>query len=158
MTKDHWFWQIKVILGLFLAAAIYGFFYFETSNLLNIIVAIIAVVTYAWAIFQKTEVPAAASKRDIAILFTLYLGFYSLYNLLYGVGAQLALVMLAVWLLVSVLFIILLILDKINTILAHPLFWTFSALIGLIILEIFLSLSFWPIDPKIKSLILVVIF
>ena len=158
MVDNHWLWRGKIILGLLLAASICGFFYFENSSILRAIVIIIGLTSLIWAVIPKTEKPPLASRREILILFTLYIGLYSLYNLLYSVSIPLYLVMIAVWALVTLLFLCLLILDRIDTLMINPLFWTFSCLIGLIILEIFLSLSFWPIDPKFKSLILVMIF
>ena len=66
--------------------------------------------------------------------------------------------MLAVLALVAGLFFGLLTLDRLESLISPPLFWVFVVLVGLVILETFLSLSFWPVDPKIKSLIIVVIF
>ncbi len=135
-----------------------GFFYFETSIFLRIFIIVFSLASFIWMLFQKDEKPPLASKREIVILLVLYLGFFSIYNLLYGLGIPLYFVMLAVWLLCSAMFYSLLALDQIDTLLTHPLFWVYTSLVGLVVLEVFLSLSFWPIDPKVKSLILVVIY
>ncbi len=158
MINDQWLLRGKIVLGLLLAATTYGFFYFENSLLMQIIVLIFGLSSFLWAILYKDDAPPLNSRREILILFILYLGVYTLYNMLYGLGMPLYLIMIAVWLLVSLLFLALLILDRIDTLLNHPLFYVFVSLSGLISLEVFLSLSFWPIDPKVKSLILVVVF
>jgi hypothetical protein len=49
-------------------------------------------------------------------------------------------------------------LDRLDTLVAKPIFHLLIILVGLIVVEIFLALSFWPIDPQAKSLIIVVIF
>lgn len=158
MIKDQSNLAIKFITGVLLVVSIIGFFYFEVSVILRSAVIIFALASFAWMLLQKNEKPPLASKREILVLLVLYLGFFSIYNLLYGLGIPLYFVMLAVWLFVSAMFYSLLALDEIDTLLTHPLFWVFTSLVGLVILEVFLSLSFWPIDPKVKSLILVVIY
>jgi hypothetical protein len=158
MQKNQNVLIVKLITGSLLAISVAGFFYFETSFLLRFIVVLFSVASFSWAIFQKTDKPPLSSRREILVLLVLYLGFFTLYNLLYGLGIPLYFVMVAVWLLVSAMFYILLTLDSIDTLLTHPLFWVFTSLVGLVILEVFLSLSFWPIDPKVKSLILVIIY
>ena len=149
---------IKIITGLLLVVSLIGFFYFETSVISRFLVIVFSLSSFGWMLLQKNEKPPLASKREVLVLLVLYLGFFSIYNLLYGLGIPLYFVMLAVWMLCSAMFYILLALDDINTLLSHPLFWVFISLVGLVTLEVFLSLSFWPVDPKVKSLILVVIY
>lgn len=158
MIKNQNLLIIKIFTGILLTASVLGFFYFETSLYLRILVIVFSLSSFVWMLLQKNEKPPLSSKREILVLLVLYLGFFSIYNLLYGLGIPLYFVMLAVWLLCSTMFYILLALDEIDTLLSHPLFWVFISLVGLVTLEVFLSLSFWPIDPKVKSLILVVIY
>lgn len=141
-----------------LAASLAGFWYFESSLILKILVLILAGAGLAVAFGQPTEKPPLRSPREFLILLILYLGLFSLYNLLYGLSIPLYLIMVAISVLVAGLFFGLLVLDRLETIIDPPLFWVFVVLVGLVILEIFLSLSFWPIDPKVKSLIIVIIF
>lgn len=148
----------RVILIAILIASLYGFWYFETALILKIIALILAGTGIFMAFSGTTEKPPLTSRREFLILLVLYLGLYSLYNLLYGLSIPLYLIMIAVLVLVSGLFFGLLILDRLETLIDPPLFRVFIILLGLVVLEIFLSLSFWPIDPKVKSLIIVVMF
>jgi len=158
MNKTHNILIVKLVTGLLLAISMAGFFYFEISVLLRTMVIVFGLASFIWVFMQKFDKPPLSSRSEILTLFALYLGFFTLYNLLYGLGIPLYFVMIAVWLLVSAMFYCLLVLDKIDTLLNHSLFWVFTSLVGLVILEIFLSLSFWPIDPKIKSLILLIAY
>ncbi|MEI6039773.1 MAG: hypothetical protein WCP93_00250 [Candidatus Berkelbacteria bacterium] len=158
MLNDQWLLRGKLILAAILAVSVYGFFYFETSIILKVLVVVIAGVSFYMGIRHEAEKPPLTSHREFLILFVLYLAVFTLYNLLYGLGIQLYLIMIAVWLLVTLLFLCMLILDKIDTLMRRALFWLFASLNGLVVLEVFLSLAFWPVDPKIKSLILVVVF
>ncbi len=156
--KLQWSIWSKVILIAILAATLVGFWYFENSLLFKISVVILAASGLLVACLKKIDRPPLKSPHEFIILLALYLGIFTLYNLLYGLSIPLYLVMIAILGLVSGLFFGLLILDRLDTIINPPLFWVFIILVGLVILEIFLSLSFWPIDPKVKSLMIVVIF
>lgn len=158
MIKSRWLIGSKIILVAILAAVLAGFWYFETSLVLKILTLILAGSGLIVAFSQPSEKPLLRSPREFLILLVLYLGLFTLYNLLYGLSIPLYLVMMAALVLVAGLFFGLLILDRLVTIIDPPLFWVFVVLVGLVVLEIFLSLSFWPIDPKVKSLIIVVIF
>lgn len=158
MTKSRFLIWSKVILVAILAAVLAGFWYFENSLILKILTLILAGVGLAVAFGQPTEKPSLRSPREFLILLVLYLGLFALYNLLYGLSIPLYLIMIAILVLVAGLFFGLLVLDRLETIIDPPLFWVFVVLVGLVVLEIFLSLSFWPIDPKVKSLIIVIIF
>lgn len=158
MTKPLWLIWSKVVLVAILIATLAGFWYFETSVILKILVIILSGTGLVTAFAHKTEKPPLRSPREFIILLILYLGLFDLYNLLYGLSIPLYLIMVATLILVAGLFFGILVLDKIETILKPSLFWVFIIMIGLVVLETFLSLSFWPIDPKIKSLIIVVIF
>lgn len=148
----------KIILAVLLGVSIYGFFYFESSLILRLMVVILGLGSFLWGIQQKKDDSPLSSKREVLILFILYLSLGSIYNLLYSIGIPLAFVMIAVCILVFALFFGLLVLDRIDNRFTGPRFWFFIVLSGLILLEIFLSLAFWPIDPKFKSLILVIVF
>jgi len=158
MIKSQWLISAKLILVAILAATLVGFWYFETSIILKILALILSGAGLVVAFSRVPEKPPLSSRRELLILFVLYLGLFSLYNLLYGLSIPLYLVMLAVLALVAGLFFGLLTLDRLESLISPPLFWVFVVLVGLVILETFLSLSFWPVDPKIKSLIIVVIF
>jgi hypothetical protein len=158
MLNDFWVFRGKLILGLLLTVSVCGFFYFEQSAILRTLIVILSLISFSLVFFYNSETPTSSNRREILVVLILYLGIFSLYNLLYGLGIQLYLIMIAVWLLVTLLFIGLLILDRMDKLVSKTLFSLFACLNGLVILEVFLSLSFWPIDPKIKSLVLVVIF
>lgn len=158
MTKSPWLIWSKVTIVMILAATLIGFWYFENSLILKILVVILTVTGLLVALIQKTQKPPLRSPREFIILLILYLGLFTLYNLLYGLSIPLYLVMIAILVLVAGLFAGLLVLDRLGTIISPPLFWVFILMVGLVVLETFLSLSFWPIDPKVKGLIIVVIF
>lgn len=156
--KDQWVLYGKIILAVLLGVAVYGFFYFESSLILRIVTVVLGLGSFLWGMRQNNETSPLSSKREILILFILYLSLDSIYNLLYSIGIPLAIVIITVCALVFTLFFGLLILDRINNQFTGPRFWVFIVLSGLVLLEIFLSLTFWPIDPKFKSLILVIVF
>lgn len=148
----------KILLFVLLASSIVGFWYFESSLILRIAVIVLGVISLILAFFNVPEKPQLSSRRELLILLILYLGLFSIYNLLYGLSIPLFIVMLAILLLVCSLFFGLIMIDRVNTLISKPLFNLFIILMGLVILEIFLSLSYWPVDPRFKSLIIVVIF
>lgn len=157
MTKQWLIWS-KIILVAMLIIALWGFWYFETSLILRITTIILG-GSGLWLAFKRSsDKPPLASPQEFLILLILYIGLFSLYNLLYSLSIPLFIIMIAILVFVSGLFFGMLVIDRLNTLIGQPLFWVFILLIGLVILESFLSLSFWPIDPKIKSLIIVVIF
>jgi|GEM_PF-997119 len=158
MARSNWPILSKGILAAVLAATLFGFWYFENSLLLKILVIVLAIAGLGVMFGRKTDKPPLRSRNEFIILLILYLGLFTLYNALYGLSIPLYLVMIAVLTLVSGLFFGLLVSDKLDTIINPPLFSVFIIMSGLVILETFLSLSFWPIDPKVKSLIIVVIF
>jgi hypothetical protein len=158
MAKPQWLIWGKGILAIITIAIIFGFWYFESSLWLKIIVVLVLAALLVWSLLRRTEKAVLRSQNELIVLLALYLGLFTLYNALYGLGIPLYLVMVGVMLLVSGLFFASLVLDKLETLINTPLLWVFLITAGLVILETFLSLSFWPIDPKIKSLIIVVIF
>ncbi|MFA6492673.1 MAG: hypothetical protein WCV58_00835 [Patescibacteria group bacterium] len=95
---------------------------------------------------------------EILVLVILYLGLYDLYNIRYGLAVPLSLILLAVFGLTLITFTLWLHFRKIIKDLNKDLLWLYLVTIGLIVMEIFLTMSFWPVDPKIKSLVIVIIF
>lgn len=159
MIKDkRQFWG-KIVLSLLLAIALFGFFYFEPSLILRIVATVLGVGSLVWTFWPKI-IPGSSNinRREILILFILYLSLSSVYNLLYSLGIPLAIIMIVVCLLVFALFFGLLALEQLDELFGGPRSWVFIILAGLVLLEVFLSLAFWPVDPKFKSLILVVVF
>lgn len=156
--KNSWVLFGKIILALLLSVSIYGFFYFETSLVLKVLVVIMGLGGFLWGIKENTNDSPLSNKREVLILLILYLSLGSIYNLLYSLGIPLAVVMISVCFLVFALFGGLLVLDRLHDRFVGPRFWVFVILAGIVLLEIFLSLAFWPIDPKFKSLILVIVF
>lgn len=136
----------------------FGYFYFETSSILRFLVVVFGGLIALWSFFSKQEKPFLNSRREILSLLILYLGLFTFYNLLYGVGIPLYLIMVMTWILVCATLYSSLILDRINTIFDSSLLWVYISLIGLVVLETFLSLSFWPIDPQFKCLIIIVFY
>lgn len=158
MLKAKFLLVEKIMLFALLAASLAGYCYFETSLFLKILAFLLSFVAIGTAFLKPTDKPQLVSPREILFLLVLYLGLYSLYNFLYGLSLPLHWIMLAVLVLVCALFFGILMLDRINEVISRPLLNLLVVLVGLIILEIFLSLSYWPIDPQIKSLIIVSIF
>jgi len=148
----------KFLLLAILFGTIWGFWFFEESLILRIIILIFAFVGVILAFTKEKKEPQLFSRRELLMLLILYLGLLTLYNLLYGLNIPLYLIMIAILALVSVLLFSLLSLDKIDTLMGKAIFQVFIVLMGLIILEVFLTLYFWPIDPESKSLIIVVVF
>ena len=140
------FLRIFVILALILV--IWGFFYFETSLILRILVLGIGLT----AIWQFNKYP------EILILLVFYLGFYSLYNIRYSLAIPMAMILLMAYFLTTFLFYALGKLNQFPTSFDSKIFNLFLVVTGLVILEVFLTMSFWPVDPKIKSLSLAVSF
>lgn len=148
----------KVILLVLIGATLYGFFYFESSLILKYIVTFVVVIGLFFAFRKQPEKAALASNREFIFLLVLYLGCFTLYNLKYGMSIPTHIIMIAVLILVTGLFYGLISLDRLDILVSRPFFHLLIILVGLIVLEIFLALSFWPIDPQAKSLIIVVIF
>jgi len=139
---------LKVILIVLLALAIAGFFYFENSIILRIIVVILGCVSL-WQINSFDE---------IALLLVLYLSFYDLYNIHYWRGIPIALIIIGVFLIVMLLFYAQTFFSKAKEIIEKDIFKVYSLVIGLSIVELFLAMDLWPVDPRTKSLVLAIIF
>lgn len=138
----------KIIIILASIAGIWLFFYFESSLMLRVL-SILLVLTGLLNINRNPE---------IIVLSLVYLIGNDLYNLRYGLSIPLPIVMIIIWSF-SVFFgyFYLKQLKSLNFpnrdyLFSYLLVWSLS------ILEIFLIMSFWPIDPKTKSLIITVSF
>jgi len=148
----------RFLLVALLGGAIWGFWYFEESLTLRILILGLSIFSLALAFLTKDNKLQFSSRRELLMLLILYLGLFSLYNLLYSQNIPLYLIMIAILALVSILLYSLLSLDEIDKIMGLPIFQVFIFIMGLTILEVFLSLYFWPIEPEVKSLIIVVVF
>jgi len=141
------FWG-KLIFILSLVVVILGFFYFEFSLILRILVILLGL--FGLGMYKRDP--------EILILIILYLGLYDCYNIRYGLALPLVIILLAVLGLSSFLFYMFAWSNQIIQNLAKERFFLYLVTAGLVILEIFLAMSFWPVDPKIKSLVIVVVF
>lgn len=142
--KSLLFSKLITILALFLV--IWGFFYFETSTILRILVVLLGLV----GIWQISNLP------EILILVIFYLGLYDLYNIRYGLAIPMAVILVGVLGLTSLLFYYQSRLSKFEF--PQNRFWVLLLVTCLIVLEIFLTMSLWPVDPKTKSLVIAVVF
>ena len=138
----------KILFFFVLILAIWGFFYFEPSLILRILVILLGLI--GWSFFK--------SFPEMIVLITFYLGLYDLYNIRYGLAIPLSIIMVIVFVLALFLFYILAYFNKLTESLKKNVLWLYLLTIGLIALEIFLAMSFWPVDPKIKSLVIVIVF
>lgn len=141
----------RLIVTALLLVGVLGFWFFQNFIFLKILavaLAVLALYTF-WL----------ADKGEIIVFATLYFGIYSLYNLYFS-GAlfpnYLWESMLTIAVAAGLLFLIL--------------FWPYRHLYStaelifyqiltiLILMEIFIALTFWPINPETRSLILVLAF
>lgn len=145
-TLSNTFWKFSSILVLALVA--FGFYYFEPSitlRILAIILSFIAILTIR-------------SVSEILVLLILYLGLFDLYNMRYLLAVPLYLVILLVFGLTIFTFLLWGNLHQILKNLNKDFLWLYSIVTGLIAIEIFLTMTFWPVEPKIKSLAYVIVF
>src|SRR3990170_8392801 len=146
----------KILIAILLVLSLYGFWYFESSVFLRILILGFAGVGIYLSFFKNIpEKSSFSTSREFLIILILYLVLFSLYNLLYGFAIPISIIMIFVLALGCFLFYGQLILDGIDVLTQKPILQTLVILVGLVVLEVFLSLSFWPVDPKIKSLIIV---
>lgn len=143
---SKYFWQILSVCVLVLV--ICGFFYFETSTVLRALVIILGLLGLV----------AIRSTNEILVLLIFYLGLYDLYNIRYGLAIPLFLIILIVFGLTLFSFSLWAHFQKLSQEQNKDIFWLYLVTTGLIAMEIFLTMSFWPVEPKIKSLVIVVVF
>lgn len=127
---------------------IWGFFYFEPSTILRVFVILLVVIGLA----------SIRMMPEIFIVVLLYLALYDLYNVLYGLAIPLALVIIVVFFLTVFLFFWQSSFSKIDKNLDKNIFRLYQMTTGLVILEIFLVMYLWPVEPKLKGLVISVVF
>lgn len=139
---------LKIINFVILVLVIWGFFYFEPALILRILIIALSL----GAILQFGKIP------ELLILVNFYLCFYFLYNIRYSLAIPMAVILVVAFFVTALLFY------SLNQRIKYPIdidknkFNLFLVITGLVILEIFLTMSLWPVDPNIKSLSLVVSF
>jgi hypothetical protein len=157
MENKRTFLVEKILLITVLIVSVWGFWYFEESLFLRIL-SIVFALGGVWLVFRKSaETSKLTSQRELLVLFILYLGFLSFYNLLYGMNLPIYVILSGISILTVVTFYSLFGLDDFKNLLGKEVFHVLIALLAIVVLELFLSLYFWPVAPETKSLILVVI-
>lgn len=144
----------KIIYLIVLLGVVFGFLYFEENLWLKILAVFLVVIGLLLTLKHQENAPN--SRFELLNLTLLYLGFFSIYNLLHGINLPIYAAMLIFLIFIFILFGSTLIIDEIDKLLGRNLFLSFVLTTGLVLTELFLSLYFWPIDPGLKSLILVV--
>jgi len=154
----------KMILPLFLLFGVVFFLLFEPSQFLRQMIIIVSSISFLLFFINYRKIPLERPKdpesnKVFNLLFfllnlTAFLDFWVIFNIYLNFGWSL-------WL--NMLFLLALSLG-----LFYYLFWaagifadyilSFTVLLGLIILEVFIALSFWPVDFSTKSIILILIF
>lgn len=139
-----------LLLTIFFAVlSIWIFIYFETSLSLRVMVILLAVI----GLFG-----IRSGLEEIIILLVLYLGLYDLYNIRYGFAIPLSLIILAVFILTILIFLSWYRFKRVEGSLNKNLLQLYCVVIGLVVMEVFLTMYFWQVDPKTKSLVIVTIF
>ena len=138
---------VKIITTLILIISVIVFFYFEPSVILRILIIFLGLI----GVWQLSKTP------EILILLSLYIILNDFYNIRYGLAIPLAVIMVAVFVVTAYLFYAY---SKIGQFVIDEakIFNIFLLVIGLISLEIFLVMSFWPVEPKTKSLVIAICF
>ena len=139
---------LKIIAVLILGSEIFGFFYFENSIILLMLVILLGLVGL-WQLRRNPEILA---------MLMLYLGLDDFYNVRYGLAVPMATILIAVFFLALFLTYLLMRIYKYEEILEKSTSSTYLLTSGLVVLEIFLAMSLWPVDPKTKSLVIVIVF
>ena len=138
----------KFIAFLILALVIAGFFYFETATVLRLLVILLGLV----GLWQLKKLP------EILAMLLLYLGLYDFYNIRYGLAVPMATILIGVFGLAIFLVYLLTKIYNLGEILDKNIILVYLLTAGLIVLEIFLAMSLWPVDPKTKALVIVIVF
>lgn len=148
------FWgpvQKRIIVTVLLLVGVLGFWFFQGFLFLKILAVVLAILSLYTFWFKE--------KGELIVFFSLYFGIYTLYNLYFSglyFPQYLWQSMLTIAAAAALLYLIL--------------FWPYRHLYNtyqlifyqiltiLILMEVFLALTFWPINPETKSLILVLTF
>lgn len=157
MSKRKLFIVEKLLFLGVIFGTLLGFWYFESSYIVKISATVLVIMGFLLSI-KKDQVNLPRSRYEILSLSSVYLGVFTLYNLIYSINFPIYIVMVMILILVLMVAFTTLAIDQINATLGIELFYSFVILMGLVVTEVFLSLYFWPINTEIKSLILVVIF
>lgn len=139
---------LKFLVFVALSLTVAGFFYFEASLLLRILVVILSLI----GLWQISKTP------EILAMILLYLGLYDFYNIRYGLAIPMAVILVAVFLLVVFLYYFLARIYQFKELIDKNIFLIYLLTLGLVVLEIFLAMSLWPVDPKTKTLVIVIAF
>ena len=154
----------KLIVPFILFVVTTLFLFIETSSLFRQIIIFLSVFSafIFFAIYRKIPIEENAESKKLPVQnwltfilsLTAFLSFWLVYNFYFAYA-------LPLWL--SMLIIL-----AISLILFYYFFWAlsiyekivfpFSALLGLVILEVFLILAFWATDPTTRSLLMIIVF
>ncbi len=154
----------KAIVPFLLIASTILFLFIEPSSFFRQVIIVLSVfsVFIFFAIYRKIPIEENAESKKLPIQnwltfilsLTAFLCFWLIYNFYFAYT-------LPLWLSMVIVLII-------SLILFYYFFWSlsifeniifpFSALMGLVILEVFLILAFWAIDPTTRSLLMIIVF
>ena len=140
--------NLKIFISALLIISLVGYFYFEASLILRFAVVALGLISL-WQI---------SSTPEIAVLTVLYLFLYDLYNIHYGIGIPTSVMMVAVFAISYCLFFVHGVLIKFKEGVEQKLFDIFNVVTSLVLLELFLTMGFWPVDPRTKSFVIVVTY
>ena len=158
MTKNKLFILEKLLFLGVLVGTLLGFWYFESSMLIKIIATVLVLIGLIISLKKgQNQSNLLNSRFEMLSLLSVYLGVFTLYNLIYSINFPIYIVMVMILILVTMTVFTTLAMDKIDELLSREIFYSFILLMGLIVTEVFLSLYFWPINVEIKSLVLVVV-
>jgi len=158
MIKNKFFIFEKLLFLGIITGALFGFWYFETSLSIKILATILMLIGLL-TLLQKSNVVQSSNNRfEMLSLPTIYIGAFTLYNLIANINLPIYIVMIMVLILTTVTAFAVLSMNQTSELMKLELFYSFVLLIGLVATEIFLGLYFWPINVEIKSLVLVIIF
>lgn len=159
MTKNKLFIFEKLLFTGVLVGTLLGFWYFESSMLIKISATVLVLIGLIISLKKgQNQSNLLNSRFEMLSLLSVYLGVFTLYNLIYSINFPIYIVMVMILILVTMTAFTTLAMDKVDESLNKEIFYSFILLMGLIVTEVFLSLYFWPINVEIKSLILVVVF
>lgn len=147
MKKITRFLVNKIFLSFLLLFGLVGFWIFEPSVFYLSILGLIALFVI-WESWIK-------KKFFNLIIVDFYLLLVFLYNIYYSYAFPLPYITIIV-ILVGIFFHW--VYHELNGLPKSKVFQLESATFGLLLLEIFIALKFWPIDPKVKSFIIVGFF
>ncbi|PIP21832.1 MAG: hypothetical protein COX39_00855 [Candidatus Nealsonbacteria bacterium CG23_combo_of_CG06-09_8_20_14_all_40_13] len=139
---------LKIFLLLILISSLVGFWHFQPLSPLKIMSVIMALLSvYFFFVLQR---------YDLLILLSFYFSLFTLYNIYFSGLFYLWAQMLSILALVFIYYYFLILsLDKTSP--SGNLF-PYAILLSFLILEIFLVLSFWPINVESKSIIIITSF